>query len=76
MEKVWYCLGCGFNADIEIFQTYRNGLTLGERYVCKHCGSHGLLSDWDAPKFIIDDQKEGESTAAFEDRIFGKLENG
>lgn len=63
----WYCLGCGWNAKIEIWVS-----RIGERYVCRCCGMMGLLLDEDGPKFLNYERDHGlnESTYEFENRIW------
>ncbi len=43
----WYCLTCGWNAKIEIWNT-----RIGDRYLCHWCWKSGLLLDEDGPKFL------------------------
>lgn len=62
----YYCISCGWNANIEIWKT-----AIGKRYVCKNCGIKGLMSEYDAPKFLNEnEQADNESNFDFEKRIF------
>ncbi len=51
-SKFFYCRQCGANANIEIFKG-KLGFT---RYVCKHCGIMGRMSDSDAPVEVTDEE--------------------
>jgi hypothetical protein len=66
IEKRWYCYHCGFNCKIEFWES-----KIGERYICE-CGVYGLMTDFDAPKQIIDDQGDNESCYDFRARIYGE----
>lgn len=62
----WYCLHCGWNANIETWLT-----RIGIRYVCIFCGVGGNLKDDDAPKYLnINEQKDHESDYDFVKRIW------
>ena len=68
----WYCLGCAWNAKIEIWDS-----RIGKRYLCQWCGMSGNLLDEDGPKYLNceRDHKPNESTFDFEKRLwFSDLE--
>ena len=61
----WYCLGCGWGAIIETWET-----RIGTRYLCR-CGLSGRLEENDAPKFLNEEeQKDNESDYDFVKRVW------
>jgi hypothetical protein len=65
-DEQFYCFHCGFNANIEIVIR-----PCGEFWLCKCCGLHGFVSDYDAPRFISpSEQGDTEPTYDFDVRLF------
>lgn len=65
-NKQWFCFHCSWVAMIETWST-----KIGMRYLCRSCGSSGLLSEYDSPKFLnSDEQKNDESDFDFIKRIY------
>ena len=68
MKFDYYCLNCGWGNKVGLWST-----KIGERFLCYGCGSTGLSSDDDAPKYLpIDSQSDNESDYDFVKRIFLK----
>ncbi len=64
----YYCLYCGWNANIEHIDT-----AIGKCWLCKCCGLHGHCGDYDEPKLLPEDaHHDNESDYDFCLRIFGE----
>ena len=62
----WYCVHCGWNANIETWTTL-----IGKKWVCKCCGLNGYTNDDDAPKFLNEnEQGDLESDFDFVKRVW------
>ncbi len=65
----WYCVHCGWNANIETWITL-----IGEKWLCKHCGVNGYVNDENAPKFLNEnEQGDLESDFNFVKRVWNFL---
>lgn len=63
---MYYCLYCGWNANVEFFETQ-----IGKKWICKSCGNYGNCGDQDEPKLLAENtQGELESDFDFSQRIF------